>query len=407
MVGFGGLLAATTLVITAPGVATAGEQVVTLIDLSVDSGAAHEIAHDIARAIRRTKNTRYHSVNNSLNVGAEDVHRTNVRSGQSLYRSAMSRLRDGDFEEAAEELESAVTNYQESFAFTLDHVHVANIMVMHGVALYKSKDRKAARKAWVRAAEFRPKHKADISKWGSKIERAYNKARDSVLNRPYVVFEVRTKPAHAEVWCNGRYFGLSPAFVRGFKGRQFVAIRKHRFARMGKVKTVKRGEGDVIDFEMAAARKQQVYDTLRESLGEVFDGAVERNDLSSARGLLNAGSAVILRTTGSRDKMTIQLAMANLDGRQVVKRISKQMPWLRRDKKAMEALVAELFKAPETPKGADGPIVRKDTVFTKWWFWAGAAGVVGGSVAAYLLLSSDETLDARYRTGTGGLAVQF
>lgn len=397
-----GLLAASI-----PSAALGIESVVTLIDLSEDNAAAHEITHDLARAIRRTKNTRYQSVNKALNVGAEDVHRTNLRSGRSLYRSALSRMRDGDFEEAAEELESAVTNYQESFAFMYDHKHIADVMVAHGVALYKSKQRQSAKKAWVRASEFRPKYEADVSKWGPKVVKEYSKARDKVLRRANVTFEVRTKPAHAEVWCNGRYFGLSPAFVRGFKGRQFVAVRKHRFARMGKVKTVKREDGAVIDFELSTARKLEVYDKLRESLAEVFGGAVERNDLSAVRGLLNASLAVIVQSSGSRHKMKIRLALANLDGRQVVKRMVKEVSWLRRDKKAMEALVLELFKAPDVPKGADGPIVKKETVFTKWWFWAGAAGVIGGSVAAYILLSGDEVLDAKYRPGTGGLALQF
>ena len=401
------LVAAAALVTAMCGTAIGAEQVVTLIDLSTDTAAAKEITHDIARAIRRNKNMRYHSVNNSLNIGAEDVHRTNLRSGKSLHRSAMTRMRDGDKEEAAEELESAVTNYLQSFAFAEDHEHIAEVMSLHGVALYLAKQRKSARKAWTQATEFRPKYEADLRQYGPKVVKAYQEAREKVLLRPQVMFEVQTKPAHCEVWVNGRYFGLSPAFVRSFQGRQFVAVRKHGFARAGVVKTIQREEGEQVALKLEPARKAAVYDKLRESLAEVFGGAVERNDLSAARGLLNAGTAVIVRSTGTRDKMTVQVALANLDGRQVVKRITRKISWLRRDKKAMEALVVELFKAPEIPKGADGPVVKKETVLTKWWFWAGAAAVVGGSVAAYILLSGDETLDAKYKPGTGGLSVQF
>lgn len=387
--------------------AIAAEQIVTLIDLSSDAAAAKEISHDIARALRRSPNLRYVSVNNSLNVGAEDVHRTNLRSGKGLLRSALTRMRDGDYDEASEELESAVTNYSQSFAFTIDHDAIEEAMVMHGVALMKTRQRKPARTAWIRAVEFRPKHKADLSAYGPKIQKAYDDVREKVLLREQVTFEVQTKPAHAEVWCNGRYFGLSPAYVRSFSGRQFIAIRKHGYARMGKVQTVKKADGEQVAFDLAEARKAPVYNKLRESLVEVFGGAVERNDLSAARGLLNAGTAVILKVSGTRHKVRIQLALANLNGRQVVKRMTKEMPWLRRDKKAMEALVKELFKAPEIPKGSDGPIIKNETVLTKWWFWAGAAAVVGGSITAYVLLSGDETLDARYKPGFGGLSVQF
>jgi len=402
------LLVATVLLASIGAVPSAGaaEQTVTMIDLSADTAVAREIAHDVARAIKRNAKLRYRSVDETLNVGGEDVHRSNLRSGAGLYRSALGRIKDDDWEEAAEELESAVASYTESFAFTTDHVHIAEVMVMHGIALYKSKQGRAARKAWVRATEFRPKHKPDLSKYGTAVQKAYTKARDIVMLRDMVTFEVQTKPPHAEVWCNGRYFGLSPAYVKTFKGTAFVAVRKHGYARVGVVKRFKRS-GKEISLELADARRKPLFEKLRESMAEVFDGAVERNDLAQARGLLNAGMAVVLRATGTREKMKIQVALANLDGRQVVKRITRDMPWLRRNKKAMEVLIKDLFEAPKIPVGADGPKVKQETVFGKWWFWAGAAAVVGGSVTAYLLLSGDENLKQEYPDGTGGIAIQF
>lgn len=379
---------------------------VTLIDLSSDAAAPKEIAHDIARAITRSSKLRYHSVNETLNTGGEDVHRTNLRSGGGLLKSALNRLKEGDYQDAAEELESAVTAYSQSFGHTTDHELIARCMTLHGVAQYLAKQRGAATKAWIRATEFRPKYTLDISKYGDAVEKAYNKARDKVLRRETVTFEVQTRPAHAEVWVNGRYFGLSPAFVKTLSGTQFVAVRKHGYARASSATKIDRG-GQNVTLELGEARRKALFDTLRENLAEVFDGAVERNQLAQARGLLNAGMAVILRATGSREKMTIQVALANLDGRQIVKRITREMPWLRRDKVAMEELVAELFKAPEIPKGVDGPAIKHDTVFTKWWFWTGAAVVVGGSITAYLLLSGDDELGQKYQKGTGGIAIQF
>ncbi|GEM_PF-2719633 len=395
------------MVLTAPDSATAADkQSVTLIDLSMDNAASKEIAHDIARALRRDPKLNYNSVNETLNTGGEDIERTNLRSAKSLYRSAMSRMRDKDYEEAAEEFDSAVASWLGAFGHTTDHQRIAHTMVMHGVALQLSKDSKGARKAWMRAVQFRPKYKPDLSAYKTHVAKAYEKARDKVILRDSVTFEVQTKPPHAEVWSNGRYFGLSPAFVRGFKGQQFIAVRKHGYARISKVATIKKNDA-VVSLVLKEARKRSVFDKLRESLAEVFDGAVERNDLSEARGLFNAGMAVIMRATGTRERMTIQVALANLDGRQVVNRVTRKMPWLRRNKKAMEKLVADLFKAPKIPVGAKGPIVKHDTVFTKWWFWTGAAAVVGGSVAAYFLLRDDQTADVKYKPGEGGIAIQF
>ncbi len=381
--------------------------VVTMIDMSVDGAAQGEIAHDVARAIRRNPKLRYRDVNETLNVGGEDQHVSNARSAKGLLRSALNRMKVKEYEDAAEELETAVTNLSISFSHVPDQSMVSRVMLLHGAALLLSGEPKAAHKAFVRACEFKPKLKAQatLEPYGAKVAAAWESARTEVFNRGMVSYEITSKPAHAEVWVNGTYFGLTPTFVKRFTGSQFIRINKQGFGRQGKVVQMK--TGNTVGFELKTARRVPAYASIRERLDEVFDGAVEGNDLSEAQGLLNASRAVFLRTSGTREAMTVQLALANLSGRQVVKRLTRKMTWMRRDKKAIEALITELFKAPDLPVGAEGPQVRTETVFGKWWFWGIVGGAAVGSVAAYYLLTDTDPTPPKHPPGTGGLIIKF
>lgn len=387
--------------------AVAGErQIVTLIDLSREGTPEREISHDVGRALRVDEQLRYRDPDESLNVGGEDAHATNIRSGRAFLRSAKKALASKEWRDAADELESAATAYVGSFSHAGDEDAIEEVMALQGAALYLAGDKAGADRAFTRSVEFRPRAKVDLTAYGPAVVAAYEKARESVLLRGDVTFEVRTSVPNAEVWVNGRYYGLSPAFVKSLTGPQYVRVNKHGFARDGRMQVVK-GEGVVVTFELAAAHRKPAWDALRERLAEVFDGAVEPNDLSVAQGLLNAGMAVIVQCSGTREKMKVRLALANLAGRQVIKRMEKDVSWLRRDKKTIEVMVKELFAAPDLPPSAEGPEVRTESVFKKWWFWGLVGGVVAGSVTAAVLLGDTEPAPPKYQTGTGGLVLKF
>ena len=331
--------AAAAVGLLAPLSAAADEPVVvTLIDMSVDGAAQGEMAHSVARAIRRNAQLRYRDVNETLNVGGEDLHVSNARSAKGLLRSALNRMKVKEYEDAAEELESAVTNLSISFAHVPDQSMVTRVLLLHGTALLLSGEKVASHKAFIRACEFKPKLKAKavLEPYGAKTLKAWEMARSEVFNREMITYEVTSKPAHAEVWVNGTYFGLTPTYVRRFRGAQYIRINKHGHGRLSKVIQMKKGK--VVAVQLKEARRLPAYASIRERLDEVFDGAVEANDLSEAQGLLNSGRAVFLKVTGTREKMNVQLALANLSGRQVVKRLNRKMSWLRVDKAANAAI---------------------------------------------------------------------
>lgn len=381
-------------------------QTMTLIDLSAEGSPEREISHDIGRALKADDKVRYRDPDESLNVGAEDADVTNIRSGRSFLRAGRKSLEAKDWAQAAEDLEGAVTSYLSSYAHAAEEDPIEEALLLHGVALLKAGQKERAAKAFVRGVEFRPRFEMDLSSYGADVVTAYKAAREAVALRPDVTFEVRSSVPNAEVWVNGRYFGLAPAFVKSSAGPQYIRTSKHGFARAGRMMQIKDNDS-VVPFELVPARRKAAWDALRGRLAEVFEGAVEANDLSAAQGLLNANMAVIVHCSGTREKMTVQVALANLAGRQVLKRIKREMSWLRRDKAVIDSMMQELFVAPDMPMGSEGPTVRTESVLKKWWFWTLIGGVVAGSVTAAVLLGDSEPAPPKYAPGTGGLVLKF
>ena len=152
---------------------------------------------------------------------------------------------------------------------------VEEVFVLHGVALYLSGEKKMAGKAFERAVIYHPTAKHDLSKWGAKVQAAFDAARDKVLLRKPVTWEVRTEPPNAEVWVNGRYYGISPTFVRSYAGQQFVRLYKQGYARLEKGHS-----GQPERVYVAPAANWSKYDSvLRDPVG------IWRSDVSRDQGI--------------------------------------------------------------------------------------------------------------------------
>lgn len=380
----------------------------TLIDLSPEDPVAREIAHDVARAIRRRKDATYRSVDETLNVGGEVVAASSLKSGENFLKAGRKAIAAQDFEAALEELEQAAFHFQQAFAFLADPADAADALFLLGVAQLRTGEEASGRKTLRRAVAFAPRRKQDADRFGDAIRKAWEAARTEVTSAEPVNYEVTTQPSNAEVWVNGRYMGLSPTYVAAYPGPQYVRVRKQGFARSGKLVERTAESLGGVDLRLEPARRKPAFDGLTERLTEIFGGAVEPDDLSEAAGLLAASQAVVVRATGTRAKVRVQLALANLSSRQVLRRVDKELSWTRRDKKAIEALVAELFLAAKIPNAPAEQQVQRDSIWGKWWFWTIVGGVVVGSVTAAVVLSGDEADPGTgYAPGTGGVVIRF
>lgn len=381
-----------------------------LLDLSPDEPASREIAFDVARSLRRSTQVRYRDLDEVLNVGAEDTQIASVRSGDGLIKSGKTKLRDGQYDAAIEDFDAAVESYLTGYALLPDLTVLPRAIALEGVAQLLSGDEAKAATTFARSVQADLKYEQDFTEYPQKVQTAYDTARQAVLARPKIEYEVRTTPPNARVYVNGVFQGLSPVWVKTRVGEQFVTLSKHGSARKAKIFNLElQKDPPPLEEELPKARRQAAYESVIERLGEIFDGSVEPSDLTEAQGLCGATYAVALRATGTRDKMKVELALANLAGRQVVNRLTREIKWQKRDKELIDKLVDELFRIPELPAAeVPAPIGGSTPVYKTWWFWTVIGAVVVGSATAVVLATRKSTpTPPKYAPGHGGLVIQF
>ena len=380
----------------------------TLFDLSHDEPAPREIAFDVARSLRRSKQVRYRDLDDELNRGAEDSALASVRSGDGLMKSGRAKLNAGQYSMAADDFEAAVESYLEAYAVLPDLAVLPRAMALLAIAQLLDGDASKAATNFARSVQSDLKYEQDFTEFPAKVQTVYDAARKDVLARPRVQYEVRTTPPNARVYVNGVYQGLSPVWVKSTAGEQFVAMSKPGTARRAKVLRQTQADSPPLTEELAPAKRKPTFDAVTAALAEIFEGAVEPNDLTEAQGLAGASYAVVLRASGTRDQMKVELALANLAGRQVVNRLTREIKWQKRDKELIDKLVDELFHIPELPAYEGAAPVSGTPVYKTWWFWTVIGAAAAGSTVAVLLATRKSApAAAKYGEGEGGLKIRF
>jgi len=384
------------------------KRTITMIDLSTETREAREVLHDVVRALRRSSDVRYRDLTETLHAGSEDLAINNVNSAKGLLESGRRYLLDKNYSDAEQDLDQAVTLFEQSFAYIEDESIIVEAMLLLGVArgmLNKASD---AKQAFERATAFRPKHPQDLSEYPLKVQKLYQSTRDEYLEKPGYRLEVRTEPELSEVWVDGGYKGLGPVGVEGLRpGRHYVRVYKHGYVRQNQVVTIKREDAEVT-VTLEGARRRAVYEGVLPRLLAVFSGSVNRDAIAETKAFALTDQAVLMRVTGQRETLNVELALVHLGAKQVIKRASRTLQWTKRDKKAIDDLVAEVLKAPETPVSGPGPGQQQsDPVVKKWWFWAIIGGVAAGTVLAVVLATRKGDEPLRFRSGTGAIKVQF
>ena len=394
------------------GVAHAQEvMIITLVDLSDEEAATREIAADFVRVLKKAKNVRFVDLDAALNLGGEEIQTSSAKAGDQAFKAAMQKLDAGNHEAAADEFQNAADNYSVAYGVLADLTLYPRTLLLLGVTQLLSGDPKGADKTFERAVQADQKiaSEADLSKYSPKAQTALIKARNAVAARESVEFEIKTDQPNARVYVNGRAMGLTPTYATSTKGDQLIALSKQGFARKVRKVTVDKS-GSVVDEKLDPARRAAALDSLRKGLLAVANGASNPEVLNEAEGLFATPLALLLHASGTREKMRVSVGLANLNSRQVINQVTRDLKWESRDKATREQvdkLVDDVLK-PRVIVGPSGSaVVEERPIYKKWWLWTIVAAVAGGSIAAWQYASETEPKAPAFAKGTGGVVIQF
>jgi len=386
------------------------------------------VAHDVRRALHKRKDYRLLQIHLALNAGDEVEAQNDIKTAQEFHEAGQSAFENGDVEDAAEQFETAARLMEKSFAALTDITEYRALLLRLGEARLAGGDDEGANESFERAAIFR------VRGWeaplGPDALNALEQARQGVADRETGAIAVETDPAHAEIWVNGRYSGISPVTVTMLPvGEHVITVAKAGFAR---VTSTARAADDTLrnaEIMLQPARRKLLYDQLVEQL----TGELQRLDLSvalpgsdtkggrhrvvSAKGLgslLLGDVGVVVKTTRSEtqtfgeENARVDLYLFDPLARRLLHRVHTTLDLSVRPKQEMADLVDALLDidygvalggSPTDPtESYDGPLTRK------WWFWTAIGVGTLGAVATAIVATREEPPPA---PSTGSMVVRF
>jgi hypothetical protein len=392
-----------------------GTREVAVITIAKDTKVHAEIVHDIVAAFKRDRNFVLKDLHAVLNAGGEVQDQNNVKTAQAFVKAAKAALKAGDWEEAAEQFDSASRLMEKSYAFLPNKDDYPQVLLQLGAAQLSAGDKSMGKETLKKAAIL----KADValSDIGQAAAQAYAKAVAEVDKLPLGAVQLASLPTNAEVYVDGKYKGVTPVTVAGLRvGPHQVALYKDGYGRKGAQIVI--SPTDMVDeeIELEVARRKLLLDDLSKQLeteiaglkGERPRGGEGVNQIAN---LLYSETAVVVKISGPTDEKQVEAFIFDTQSQILLKRVTKTIDWSYRNKKAAQDLVKELTSfnyaealggdVSEAPKG-------DDSIVSKWWFWTIIGVVVVGGTAGILVATlPGEAEPAFAKDGNGAIVLSF
>jgi hypothetical protein len=107
---------------------------------------------------------------------------------------------------------------------------LADAMMALGTAHFENADKKEAKRTFERLLTWRSDYKVDLGKYPPTILAIVEDVRKEVERQKRGSLEIRSEPAAAQAYVDGRYIGVTPTFADGLiTGEHWVTLKKEGF----------------------------------------------------------------------------------------------------------------------------------------------------------------------------------
>jgi hypothetical protein len=405
-----------------PSIASARSPVVriALIDINGNTNSdAADIHYFVEKGIRQAgPNIQLSPLDDVLNAGAQADDIQRIAFGQESLILGLEAFKRADYAGAIDQLEDTCTRFEQSFAFLPDTKQYLRALVHFGVALVRSKQRKAGIQILEKAFVLKPK--LNFAEFQSEYSE-FVAAKAAARARDTSEIVVATTPDGSRVFVDGGYRGVSTLVRRGRrKGVHFIRVERQGYARVGKMidtrRIGKRKTTIKLEITLTEARKKALLDNLLPTLRVEFGDTSTGPGLQRIQNLLLLDHVILLRCSGVSNNMLVELALYNLNSGRLLKALKLTVDWSSRKKRnsfknkvvsaTKKLLNVDLHTVVKVPK--KGTTQTGGSIFSTWWFWT-AVGVVtvGTTVGIIYALQPDEPKPGLPNDGNGAMILRF
>ena len=324
---------------------------------------------------------------------SQDKPVSEIDAAHTAYTEGIKALGGLDLPNAIKRLSTAVDELSTVLPF-IKKQELADAMCALGVAYFQQGDKKEAKATFVRLLVWRADHVYDTEKFPPSVLSTFEEAKKALEKMKRGSLEIRSEPAGAQVYVDGKYIGITPAVAEGLVvGEHWITFKKEGFRKsvlsvgvspkyQQTVTAMLERSGKYLLVEQAIAAVEKIVgqDKLDDTADNFKDfllldhGVFVKATAGAQPNTLNIDTFLYDLRTRERLKKVTRTVTADSPGQDVAQ--------------IVEALYTKISYEAEltVPKEAEPPKqIKRKPIYKRWWFWTIIGVAAGGVIAAGVL----------------------
>jgi hypothetical protein len=360
----------------------------------VDDPATVPVMRALEDGLKRNPRLEMKDLDTRLADFAQEVPQEQIDEGRLLFNEGSKALTALELPAARKKLTQAIEVLGKVLPY-IKKQELADAMMALAAAEFEDGDKKAAEKTLARLMTWRTDYKLDTKKYPPELIQPVEEARKLVEKAKRGSLEIRTTPAAAQAYVDGRYVGVTPTSAEGLPvGEHFITLKKEGWRKAVTAALVSSKQQGVVNVPLERSGK---YLLVEQALA-AMEKEVGKPSLTTAadnlKEVLFIDHAVFVRLKSSGSNIDVDSYLYDLRTRRRLTRVEKTVPAADADKQ-LSSLAATLYlnvsyeAELETPRDAPPPKpVGRRPVYKTWWFWTVGGALVVGAVLAGTLSPS-------------------
>ena len=352
----------------------------------IDEKTLAPVMRALDEGLKRNPRLEMKDLDSRLADFAQEIPQEQIDQGRVLLQEGQKALTALELPAAIKKLTDAVETLSKVLPY-IKKQELADAMMALGAAQFEQGEKREAKRTFERLLVWRDDYKVDLKRYPPRIFAVVEEMRKEVQRSRRGSIEIRSEPAAAQAYVDGRYVGVTPCFAEGLVvGEHWVTLKKEGFKKAVMPARVSARMQEVVKVTIERSSKyllvQQAIAAIEKSLGEPTLPAAADN----LKEVLFIDHAVFVRVTpAGAGSIGVDTFLYDLRTRRRLTRVTKTVPVATAEKE-LQTLAsslylnvsydAQLVEAKDAPPPK--PHVRRP-FYKTWWFWT-AAGVAAGGV---------------------------
>jgi tetratricopeptide (TPR) repeat protein len=353
----------------------------------IDDQALVPVMRALDDGLKRNSRLEMKDLDTRLADFAQEVPQEQIDEGRVLLQEGQKALTSLELPTAIKKLSQAVEVLSKVLPY-IKKQELADAMMALGAAYFENAEKREAQKTFARLLVWRSDYKVDLNRYPPTILGIVEDVRKEVEKSRRGSLEIRSEPAAAQAYVDGRYVGTTPTFADGLVvGEHWVTLKKEGYKKAVMPAQVSAKVQQLVSIALERSTKyllvEQALAGVEKTVGEPSLDASADN----LKEVLFIDHAVFVRAVAaSPGFVKVDSFLYDLRTRRRLTRVTKTVAAPKAEKELQTlasalylnvSYEAELVESKDLPPPK--PYVRPP-FYKTWWFWTAAGVAVTGVV---------------------------